>query len=199
MASSYDDALVNDRFAADIKNAFNSSGIFFKSMDILDARTAGMSKEEICSHNLIVLAGGHVPTQNDFFKAIRLREKLEGYDGTILGISAGSMNAAEEVYVLPEEDGEAADESFERFRPGLGLTKMQIIPHYDDTINMTVDGLSIADRIRFDSKDRKFLGLPDGSYLMSTEGHELIHGPFYKVDNRNFTKVEASFMAKSFE
>ncbi len=199
MASSYDDALVNDRFAADIKNAFNSSGIFFKSMDILDARTAGMSKEEICSHNLIVLAGGHVPTQNDFFKAIRLREKLEGYDGTILGISAGSMNAAEEVYVLPEEEGEAVDESFERFRPGLGLTKMQIIPHYDDTINMTVDGLSIADRIRFDSKDRKFLGLPDGSYLMSTEGHELIHGPFYKVDNRNFTKVEASFMAKSFE
>ena len=199
VASSYKDAMVNDRVASEIKNAFNSAGIFFKTMDILDFRTAGMSKEEICSHDLIVLAGGHVPTQNDFFKAINLKSKLDGYEGTVLGISAGSMNAAEEVYVLPELEGEAIDDSFVRFMPGLGLTKTQIIPHYEDTIDQTIDGFSMLERIRIDNKNRKFLGLPDGSYLMSTDGHELIYGPFYKIENRTFTKVEAGFMAKSFD
>ena len=101
--------------------------------------------------------------------------------------------------MLPEMDGEALDENFTRFCSGLGLTKLQIIPHYEQTIKKVVDGMTVLDRIRIDNKNRVFLGLPDGSYMMSTDGHELIHGAFYKIENRNFTKVEAGFMAKSFD
>lgn len=199
VASSPLDHLTNERFANDLKNAFNSSGIFFKSMDILDSKTDWMTKEQICSHNLIILAGGHVPTQNAFFKEIGLKEKLEGYDGTILGISAGSMNSASEVYVIPEEEGEAADSNFTKFLPGLGLTNIQIVPHYENTMEDVVDGRKIGDIIKFDSKGKKFLGLPDGSYLMSTNGHELVYGPFYTIENMNMTLTEAGFMAKSFD
>ena len=199
VSSSYNDSLVNDREASEIKNIFNSSGIFMKNMDVLDARNAGMTADEIKAHDFIILAPGHIPTQNDFFKATALKSKLEGYDGTILGIGAGSINAAEEVYVLPEMEGEALDENFTRFCSGLGLTKLQIIPHYEQTIKKVVDGMTVLDRIRIDNKNRVFLGLPDGSYMMSTDGHELIHGAFYKIENRNFTKVEAGFMAKSFD
>lgn len=198
VSSSYKDALTNDRIATNIKDAFNSKGIFFRSMDVLDYRTASMSKEEIQSHNFIILAGGHVPTQNDFIRITGLKAKLEGYDGTIMGISSGSMNAAEEVYVLPELEGEAESTEFKRFCPGLGLTKLQIIPHYEQTINESVDGFPMRERIVYDSKDKRFLGLPDGSYVMSADGVELVYGPHYKIDNRNITKVEASFMAKSF-
>lgn len=199
VSSSYKDSLTNDRLATNIKDAFNSKGIFFKSMDVLDYRTASMSKEEIAAHNFIIIAGGHAPTQNDFIRITGLKDKLEGYDGTIMGIGVGSMNAAEEVYMLPEHDGEAADNSFERFRTGLGLTKLQIVPHYDQTVNSSVDGFPIRERMIYDSKDKKFLGLPDGSYVMSTDGVELIYGTHYKIENRAVTKIEASFMAKSFE
>lgn len=198
VSSSYRDTLTNDRQATMIKDAFNTKGIFFNKMDVLDLRTASMTREEIVAHNFIILAGGHVPTQNEFMKITGLRRKLEGYDGTIMGISAGSMNAADEVYVLPEKKSEALDSSFPRFAAGLGLTKLQIIPHYDETIASSVDGLSIRERILFDSKGKKFLGLPDGSYVMCTDGVELVYGDHYKVENRLFTKVDAGFMAKSF-
>lgn len=186
------------RFADQMKNALNSSGIFVKTMDVLDNENATMSKEEIQKHNLIILAGGHVPTQNAFFNEIGLKDKLDGFTGTILGISAGSMNSAEEVYAIPEEEGETSD-SFVKFLPGLGLTKVQIVPHYDETMAEVVDGKKIDNIVLFDSRDKKFLGLPDGSYLNSADGHEMIYGPFYTITDGKATKTEAGFMAKSFD
>ncbi|MCQ2516186.1 MAG: Type 1 glutamine amidotransferase-like domain-containing protein [Saccharofermentans sp.] len=186
------------RFADQLKNAINSAGVFVKSMDVLDNENADMSKEEIQRHNLIILAGGHVPTQNSFFNEIDLKSKLEGYNGTVLGISAGSMNAAQEVYAIPEVEGETAD-SFVKFLPGLGLTNVQIVPHYDETMASVVDGKKIDNLVLFDSRDKKFLGLPDGSYLNSADGHELVYGPFYTIANGISTRTEAGFMAKSFD
>lgn len=186
------------RFADQLKNAINSAGVFVKSMDVLDNESASMSKDEIQKHNLIILAGGHVPTQNKFFNEIDLKSKLEGYNGTILGISAGSMNAADEVYAIPEEEGETGD-SFAKFLPGLGLTKVQIVPHYDETMASVVDGKKIDNIVLFDSRDKKFLGLPDGSYLNSADGHEMVYGPFYTITAGKAVKTEAGFMAKSFD
>ena len=49
--------------------------------------------------DLIILAGGHVPTQNRYFQEINLKSLLKNYQGVILGISAGTMNSAETVAV----------------------------------------------------------------------------------------------------
>jgi len=199
ISSFYKDSITNDRFATKIKDAFNTSAIFFRTMHVLDYRNAGMTKEEIQSHNLIILAEGNVGTQNDFFRAINLKQKLEGYDGTILAIGTGTMNAADEAYALPEDETEVMNTDFVRFTSGLGLTKTQVIPHYEQIMNKRLGSFSMRDRIITDGRNKKFLGLPDGSYLMSTDGHELIHGPFYKIIDRNITREEAGFMAKSFE
>lgn len=199
ISSFYKDSITNDRFATKIKDAFNTSAIFFRTMHVLDYRNAGMTKEEIQAHNLIILAEGNVGTQNDFFRAINLKQKLEGYDGTILAIGTGTMNAADEAYALPEDEAEVMNTDFVRFTSGLGLTKTQVIPHYEQIMNKRLGSFSMRDRIITDGRNKKFLGLPDGSYLMSTDGHELIHGPFYKIIDRNITREEAGFMAKSFE
>ena len=55
------------------------------------------------NYDVILLGGGHVPTQNKFFKEIRLREKIKDFDGIIIAISAGSMNSADIVYCQPEK------------------------------------------------------------------------------------------------
>ena len=78
---------------------------------------------------LIVLAGGHVPTQNAFLCQCGLKEAMKTFDGVVIGISAGSMNCAETVYAQPEEPGEAISKTYRRFLPGLGLTNTMLLPH----------------------------------------------------------------------
>ncbi len=42
----------------------------------------------------VMLCGGHVPTQNHFFAQLGLPGLFHNYHGIVLGVSAGSMNAA---------------------------------------------------------------------------------------------------------
>ena len=62
-----------------------------------DASGARISREDLQAYDVLFLAGGHVPTQNSFFEKIGLREKLAGFEGLIIGISAGSMNSSDVV------------------------------------------------------------------------------------------------------
>ena len=92
---------------------------------------------------MVILGGGHVPTEKAFFDEIGLRDALlkgddrnaNGWDGIVMGISAGSMNCADIVYAQPEMPGEAADPSYQKFIQGLGLTDVNVLPHYQAVKN----------------------------------------------------------------
>lgn len=73
---------------------------------------------------------GHVPTQNQFFKNINLREIIRNSKALILGGSAGSMNSAEIVYAQPELEGESINPNYKKYIQGLGLTNISILPHF---------------------------------------------------------------------
>ena len=88
-----------------------------------------LSKEKLLNYDVILLAGGHVPTQNRYFKEIDLK-KIKDFQGIVIGIIAGSMNCAHTVYVQPGESGESLDPNFKRRILGLNLTKQNILPHY---------------------------------------------------------------------
>lgn len=72
---------------------------------------------------------------------------MADFDGTVLGVSAGSMNSADVVYAQPEEEGEAADPTLKKFLRGLGLTKTMLIPHYQDTKDNILDGKRIFEDV----------------------------------------------------
>ena len=101
--------------------AFPFHGMSIESYTISDCRDVEAAAQ-LADYDVIILSGGHVPTQNAFFREIGLKEKLNTYDGIVIGISAGTMNSAETVYACPELDGEAVDPNYQRFLPGLGLT-----------------------------------------------------------------------------
>lgn len=169
------------RFAAETTGAFAEAGIPFSGYQVLDWTTAPKAYALVCSSDLIVLAGGHVPTQNAFFRKIRLRHLLRHFHGVVLGISAGSMNMAEEVYIQPEAPGES-DPNFPRFAPGLGLTWVNICPHYQKVKNMELDGLRLFEDITYaDSMGRCFFALPDGSYFCQDEDGLLLCGKAYRI------------------
>ena len=164
------------RFGADTVTAFANAGMAFSGYQVLDGWNAEDAAELISEADLIVLSGGHVPTQNAFFQEIGLRTLLEDFDGVVMGISAGSMNMADTVYVQPEEPGES-DPDFPRFAPGLNLTQVNILPHYQKVKDNILDGQRLYEDITYpDSLGQLFFLLPDGSYIYQDEESLLLFG-----------------------
>lgn len=172
------------QFAAETCAAFLEAGIPFGSYQVLDGTNAGRAYALVSHSDLIVLSGGHVPTQNAFFRRIRLRHLLHKYDGVVMGISAGSMNCAGEVYVQPEEPGESIDPDYQRFAPGLGLTWVNVCPHFQKVRHMMLDGKRLFEDITFpDSMGRCFFALPDNSYFYQDEEGLYLCGKAYRIKN----------------
>lgn len=164
------------------KVCFENSGFSFQSFQTLDNRNREDARRLAAEANFIILAGGHVPTQNQFLREIDFKSLLRSFNGTLLGISAGTMNSAETVYVHPEREGEAVSKTFLRFRGGLGLTKHMILPHYQIIKDDILDGLRVFEDIAYpDSMGREFYALVDGSYILSCEGSEKLYGEAYLI------------------
>lgn len=163
-------------------SAFAMAGMPFSEYRVLDGYNAEDAGALIAVSDLIILAGGHVPTQNAFFREIGLRELMEGFPGVVMGISAGSMNLADTVYVQPEEEGEGTDPDFERFAPGLGLTDVNVLPHYQKVKDDILDGLRLFEDITYgDSFGNTFFALPDGSYFYQDDDSLLLLGEAYLI------------------
>ncbi len=179
-----------DLYAGSTAESMEKAGFAFFAFDVLDGRNVDDASALIENADLIILSGGHVPTQNAFFQDIGLKELLAGFDGVLMGISAGSMNSAADVYAHPELEGEAIDPDYERFLPGLGLTEANILPHYNTIAGDTLDGLDLFDDIAIpDSMGRTFFVLPDGSYILSKGGRETLYGEAYVIHDGEMKQI----------
>ncbi len=179
-----------DFFANATKEIFENAGFSFGIFCILDSRNEHKAPELVKNSDLIILAGGHVPTQNRFFRRIGLRELLKDYAGILIGISAGSMNSAEIVYAQPEREGEAIDPTFQRFLSGLDLTKTMLLPHYQENKDDILDGQRVYEDIAFsDSYGRIFYAIPDGSYLFIKNGKEELRGEAYRISEGKMSQI----------
>lgn len=191
VSSHPDEPGFGDHCTVCMAQAFEAEGLRFDAFDCLDRRNARQAKTLIDNSHWVILGGGHVPTQNAFLHDINMARLLKGYKGVVMGISAGSMNCARIVYSSPEEKGEAVSPDYQRFLKGLGLTEVQILPHYDMCKDALVDGLHIYEDIAIpDScKGYRFYVFPDGTYLLGEKGRETIYGEFYIIENGVMRKV----------
>lgn len=173
-----------DYYASMTKMMLEDAGFVFESFLTLDSRNAEHAAELVQGSNLLILSGGHVPTQNQFFNKIGLRELLRSYEGVVIGISAGSMNSADEVYSQPEEAGEAINPAYQRFLIGLNLTKTNLLPHFQEVKDDVLDGLRVFEDIACpDSIGKTFYAIPDGSYLFIDAHKEELRGEAYRVQD----------------
>ena len=130
ITSSPDDFYGSECASEGIRTAMQDAGINIVSWILLDRRNILQAHSLVRESDLIILGGGHVPTQYRFFQEMSLGEALHAYEGVLVTISAGSMNCADEVYSIPELPGEIRDPNYKRFFRGMGLTSIQILPHY---------------------------------------------------------------------
>lgn len=177
----------NDEAAGAFQKAFSLEEMSISEVAVCDGRS---SVCDLKPYDVIILGGGHVPTQNAFFQRIGLREAITGFEGIVIGISAGTMNSAMTVYVQPELPGEAIDPAFSRFIPGLGLTEIMVLPHYQMLREETLDGLRIIEDITLpDSVGRKIYLLVDGSYILVKNGTSRLFGEGYLAEDGSLRKI----------
>lgn len=199
IASEPDNYEMVDLLSGELKKRLIGSGLDFCMLESCDHRSFKTTADDINKYDAIFLSGGHVPTTNDFYKEIGLRDKMRSFDGIVVGISSGSMNSAYTVYAQPEFDGESAAE-FVRFRHGLGLVNFSIIPHYQTIKTDIVDGKRLFEDISYaDSMGRRFYVFVDGTYaskVVDKKGEKLvqigdtvIHGEAYLLENGVITKI----------
>jgi peptidase E len=181
---------LNERMRGDFERILLETGLSVGRMDLCDRRNGRQCAENLSRYDFVLLGGGHVPTENAFFREIGLREAFQGWNGIVMGISAGTMNCAELVYAQPEMPGEATDPDFERFIPGLGLTEYNILPHYNAVKNDIIDGMRLIEDIAFaDSTGHTFYAITDGSYLLQTEVRAEIRGEAYMIRDGEIRQI----------
>ena len=177
----YNDPL-NDEMCDTFTKCFRYHGLTVSSSVMLDGRNERDAAGMIALSDVILLGGGHVPTQHAFFERIGLKKLLRGYTGMIMGVSAGSMNCTDPVYAQPELPGESVDPDYKRFIPGLGLSRVQVLPHYQMVKDNILDGKRLFEDITFgDSFGRTFYALVDGSYVMRIDDEYTLWGEGYRI------------------
>lgn len=189
ICSAPDDPGFTDRVSCEMAAAFREAGMEFSRLYKLDRRNQGDAQMLIWKSDLIILSGGHVPTQNEFFQEIHLKELLENYQGVILGISAGTMNAAARVYAQPEEAGESVPE-FRRFLPGLGITHVNVLPHYQQVKDYMLDGKRLFEDVTYaDSYGERFFVFVDGTYLLIEDDQTFLYGQAYCLQDGQMEQI----------
>ena len=185
-----DDQAFTDSVLEGMSRCVRNSGITPARITMLDRRNCGMAEELVRNADWVVLCGGHVPTQNRFIHEIGLKELLQGFDGLVMGCSAGSMNCAGLVYSHPEMPGEAVDPQYRRWLPGLGLTDIRIIPHYHQVRDVVLDGRRLFEDVVFpDSLNHSFYTFPDGGYILVKDGRSTLHGTAWEIANGQMRQI----------
>ncbi|MCR5326177.1 MAG: Type 1 glutamine amidotransferase-like domain-containing protein, partial [Bacteroidales bacterium] len=185
-----DDRAFTDSVLDGMSLCIRNSGITPACVTMLDRRNAPLAPSLVSSADWVILCGGHVPTQNRFIHEIGLRELLKGFGGLVMGCSAGSMNCAELVYSHPELPGEAVDPKYRRWFPGLGLTRLQIVPHYYQVRDVVTDGRRLFEDVIFpDSLNHSFYTFPDGGYILVRDGRSTLHGTAWEISNGQMRQI----------
>lgn len=178
----------NDFYLKMYRESMEMSNLSIQKMDVYDAR----SDYDIHRYDVLILSGGHVPTQNKFFKEINLRDNIHDFNGVIVALSAGSMNAADIVYSIPEEDGEALDPNYIRYFEGLGLYNKRIFPHYQYFKDLTLDGLDMVHDIALkDSYKEDIYAIDDGVYFMKKDDALYLCGKAHYMKDGHITSIGA--------
>ena len=181
---------MNDGMKQSFRDSFEDASLTISHIEACDFRNDDKIGEYMEKADVVILGGGHVPTENAFFRKMSIKERLQNFDGIVMGISAGSMNSAEIVYAQPEMEGESTDPNYEKFIGGLGLVKTMIVPHYQVTKTFMLDGKRLFEDITYaDSMGREFYALVDGSYVYAENGKELLCGEAYLIKDGELKKI----------
>lgn len=162
-------------------------GITFDEYRIIECTNCDKAKEYIDGSDLVFLCGGDTYSQHELFLKMNLKEILKNYSGIVLGQSAGAINMAKDAFNSPEEK----EESEPIFFDGLGLTNINIEPHFkcDDT-DFNDEEKYQREAIIKESYNRPIYGQCDGSHVFIDDNDvATVYGETYLILNGKIEKI----------
>lgn len=161
--------------------------ILFEQYCILDGTKVSKATEYIENADLVFLCGGDTYNQHLFFEKIGLKELLSTYSGIVMGQSAGAINMAEHCFNSPEE----LEESEPIFFDGLGLTNINIEPHFVYGVsNFNENEKYQRNSIINESYNRIIYGQCNGSHIFIDENDiATVYGETYVIMNGSVKKI----------
>jgi len=219
-ASDPEDSAMSEHLSENIHMVFTDAGLMIKEIRIFDMRAVkkyadahecdletaarGAIKEYVEWADVIHTAGGHAPTENKFMKLCDLKGALgisglgisSNFDGILLGLSAGSMNAADNVYLIPELSGENSDPDYVRYSEGLGITALNIIPHAQYLRQTVLDNQRMIEDIAYnDSVGHRFYLINDGSYFIINNGVTQFFGEGQILEDKCYRPLKSGIIS----
>lgn len=180
----------NDEMRSYFEKILKETGLSISGLDLCDGRNGREMAMRLTEYDMIILGGGHVPTQNAFLHHTGLTGRMKDFKGIVMGISAGSMNCAETVYAQPELPGESISMTYQRYLKGLGLTRCNVLPHYQAVKDDILDGKRLMEEITYpDSIGQHFYAIPDGSYILQRGGVPKICGEAYVIEEGTIHQI----------
>lgn len=166
-----------------MKKSLLKSNISFDSYESLTNETKDRTQILIDNASFIVLGGGHTYTQKKFFDEIKLDKLLKNFNGVILGISAGTVNMAKDVFNSPECYEDLNDE---QIYTGLGFTNINAEPHFVLDDSSFEEGEVIQrNSVLKESFNRRIIGLPDVSHIRNNT----LYGLGYEIKDGNIKQI----------
>ncbi|MBR2708062.1 MAG: Type 1 glutamine amidotransferase-like domain-containing protein [Bacilli bacterium] len=162
-------------------------GIAFNEYLTIEGTNYDKASEYIEGADLVFLCGGDTYNQYKLFSKMNLKQILSSYSGIIMGQSAGALNMAVDVFNSPEEK----EKSEPVFYEGLGLTTINIEPHfkYDDT-NFDDKEKYQREAIIKESYNRPIYGQCNGSHIFINEDDvATTYGETYLIMNGKIEKI----------
>ncbi len=166
-----------DKYYRHFLAMFADAGIRFNKSCVVDGRMTPKEAQKVISEaDIVWLAGGDTPTQFAYLQKYGLIDILRHYNGTVIGMSAGSINMAKSAICTL-----ACGHYKQLIYPALGLVDISVEPHF--TIN------NVPDELLMLSKDHIIYGLCDDAVIVCRDGKTDFYGDIYKLDATVITKL----------
>lgn len=180
----------NDEKLKVTAESFDMAGMKFKRAISLDARNKADAEKIISAASLIILSGGKCWRQKRFFDEIELKRLLKSRQGLTIGVSAGAMNLCGTVANFPEEKIDLNDPTW---FDGMGFFDGVIIPHFDGETGQyqfPSDEIDIiGDYVMPMSRERDFIGIPNGSFIIVAHDKITLRGDIYSISRGSIKKI----------
>lgn len=183
----------NDMRGKVLFESFDKTGLGFKEYIVLDGRNENLSSSIIKDADLIFISGGKILCENEFLNKINFKKLLTGFNGLVIGTSAGAMNLCKTICNFPEE---IADLQEPRLVNGLGVSERYLIPHFDGKnckYEFSCEEFDIVkDYILPYSFKFELTALTNGAYILLNDNKEKIFGEYSIIKDGKVKVIENS-------
>lgn len=167
-----------DKYFGIIVGMFADAGITFADARVVDGRLSPeQARQTVEDADVVWLAGGDTLAQFGYFVEFGLVDALRGFDGVLIGMSAGSINMAKTAIITSDPPHTYELHIYE----GIGCVDFSVEPHFEPN-NVPPELFAFADR-------HEIYGLCDDGAIVVDGGRREFIGEVYAIEQGGLRRV----------